>query len=81
MENIIETLNAIEMLGYGSNDPEFHKDCKKIRKELEFRTGKEPVNTFRHNTIGYCPVCGKNVTNQYKFCSECGQKLKWRDVK
>lgn len=27
----------------------------------------------------YCPVCGKDVlTDKYKFCPDCGQKIDWR---
>lgn len=28
----------------------------------------------------YCPICGADVlTEKYKFCPDCGQKIDWRD--
>lgn len=37
--------------------------------------------TLQERTVMVCPVCKKEFSEEFCFCSECGQKLKKETVK
>lgn len=36
---------------------------------------------FANEYIGICPTCGEGANSTMRYCSDCGQKLKWEKVK
>lgn len=50
---------------------------------LEKQVAKKP-DTKRPGyfaTFGKCKSCGESITDYYKYCSQCGQKIDWEESK
>lgn len=73
-------LSSIEDLWNLLNESESANDIKQI-----------PIAAHKGKYSYYCPTCGKCIdgwidgnfgiyVNRNKYCSECGQKLKWNDA-
>lgn len=49
-----------------------------IREALEKQTAKKPLTVELGDDIyKHCPACGADVSKYMRYCSSCGQKLKW----
>ena len=51
--------------------------CVYMHEQNDKRTAIKPVEKFPFH---HCPSCNTVVSEHNKFCSECGQKLDWRDL-
>ena len=78
-----EAINKLYGLIYGVVDRQRIDDtCREVidyLKEQKQRT-KYPVRKqSKHGYFFYCPKCGTilNDMARPKYCSECGQKVKW----
>lgn len=56
---------------------------EQIRELKERDTAKSAVITGYNRAIGCkvgeCPKCGAMTRDYLKFCSECGQRIKWEE--
>lgn len=65
-----------------------------VKEAVEKQIAKEPINIHKRNGTIYnaeCPACGYSLLDvggicesfdeveQYAFCPDCGQKIKWED--
>ena len=52
---------------------------------IEKQTAKEVENIYtvgdngRYYIYGSCPACGSAVIKPDKYCSECGQRIEWKN--
>lgn len=54
------------------------KQVMSYNKDMMDRdTPRKVRDYFIDGNIGYCPVCHEEIDSSDKFCSNCGQKLKW----
>lgn len=50
-----------------------------VEPESQF-TGMGGEEPYIYEVIkGYCPRCGSIVNQEQKYCSNCGQKLRWKN--
>ena len=63
------------------------EDAEIVIDALEKQQAKYPVHLMTDGIayMGYCPVCGKNITFMRKnseikcnYCPKCGQKIEWK---
>ena len=52
-------------------------DRSKVVEAFTNYTARKPIEKF---PFDLCPSCNTVVSEHNKFCSECGQKLDWRDL-
>lgn len=51
--------------------------CHLVVKDRMYLVKRENIN----DTFGKCPSCNGAVIVDQKYCSECGQRLDWRDTR
>ena len=58
---------------------------KETPKKIQFNVPQQPFLRKKYGKNarydGICPNCHKSVYPGYKYCTNCGQKLRWEDEK
>lgn len=58
---------------------------KETPKKIQFNVPQQPFLRKKYGKNarydGICPSCHKSIFPGYKYCPNCGQKLRWEDEK
>ena len=80
----IEYLNIMKLSTEDDSVDEIKKEvCDIAIEALEKQISKKPLNQSEEydRTYGNCPCCGEMVVDypdDFRVCSNCGQRLDWR---
>lgn len=69
--NAVRVLQEIDKKK-GGNDHEADVEDEIRRYRQQMKTGKPAAGGEAKN---FCPACGSRVQPEYRFCSQCGEKL------
>lgn len=53
------------------------EQCREALNKQTEKTVRDQLKTKYIWAVGYCPVCGTGITSRWKYCQNCGQKVKW----
>lgn len=77
------TYNYDETIDYQLTSDDFDW-LEKAKEALEKQIPKKPISLGEDidRDVGQCPNCKEIIDTyeDYKYCSDCGQAIDWRDV-
>ena len=75
-ETVKQDLDRLEILE--QKETPMKPNCIELVKIREYYD-KDSFG-YVQNIVGDCPKCGKELNENYLYCSKCGQKLNWGDL-
>lgn len=71
----LDQLYAIKVI-LDKETPKKPNDTEKIKERFYYN---EDSFGYEDVIYGTCPRCGKRLSEYYRYCSQCGQRLDWND--